>query len=194
MARRIVITFAYFSPMHHWLITSTTYGTWLPGDARGFVSTLIDAQGHRVRHNIPGTPYDADMPPLESAARQALKCPPIRFCREQAERLVEQFQETVAYRGWQLLAAALMANHFHAVVGAEEAVTPETILRDLKSYGSRALSRKWSTPASGTWWTQGGSKRWLKDEAAVDAAVLYVRRQEFPLVVWLDAAWRESGG
>jgi len=24
----------------HWLLTWTTYGTWLPGDARGFVSPI----------------------------------------------------------------------------------------------------------------------------------------------------------
>jgi len=193
MVPRTVIPFACSNVMYHWLLTSTTYGTWLPGDRRGFVSTITDAQGQRVRHNVPGTPYDADIPPLEANARQSLKCPPIRFRREQAELLVEQFQETAAYRSWQLLAAAVMANHIHAVVGADEAVSPETILRDLKSYGSRALNRRWGRPARGTWWTQSGSKRWLKDEAAVIAAVQYVRRQEFALVFWLSAAWRESG-
>jgi len=69
----------------YWLLTSTTYGTWLPGDFRGFVSNVRDVgandQGadaprspaREVRHNVPGTPYDADLPGLERSARSALK-------------------------------------------------------------------------------------------------------------------------
>ena len=44
----------------YWLLTWTTYGTWLPGDQRGFVSNVPNGSGPEVRHNIPGTPYDAD--------------------------------------------------------------------------------------------------------------------------------------
>lgn len=44
----------------HWLLTWTTYGTWLPGDVRGFVSDVKDGPGPEVRHNIPGAPIDAD--------------------------------------------------------------------------------------------------------------------------------------
>jgi hypothetical protein len=57
----------------HWLLTSTTYGTWLPGDPRGFVSNVADGPGPEVRHNIPGTPYDKDMPGLVRVARENLK-------------------------------------------------------------------------------------------------------------------------
>ncbi|HMS94209.1 MAG TPA: hypothetical protein PKA03_03120, partial [Tabrizicola sp.] len=60
---------------------------------------------------------------------------------------------------------------------------PDTLLRDFKSYGSRRLNRMFGDRER--WWTQSGSKRKLKDDAAVSSAVNYVRDQEYPLVVWL---------
>jgi hypothetical protein len=48
-----------------WLLTWTTYGSWLPGDRRGFVGKLRDETGRPIIHNEPGTPCDADMRPLE---------------------------------------------------------------------------------------------------------------------------------
>ena len=179
--------------MRCWLITSTTYGTWLPGDRRGFVSTITDADGTRVIRNVPGTQYDANMPALEESSRRRLKCPPIRLHLEHAEALLAQFRETIAYRHLRLLAVAIMSNHFHAVVSAVDATEPEQVLKHLKSYGSRALSRRWGQPKSETWWTASGSKRWLNNEAAVIAAVRYVENQPFPLVVWIDPELRRTG-
>jgi REP element-mobilizing transposase RayT len=179
--------------MRFWLLTSTTYGSWLPGDRRGFVSKITDATGDRVIHNVPGTSYDADMPRLESAARKLLKCPPIRLRLEHAEALRDQFLETASVRCWRLPAIAIMSNHFHIVVGAAGATEPEKLLGDLKSYGSRILSRRWGKPASDTWWTSSGSKRHLNDEASILAAVRYVERQPFPLVVWVDPELRRTG-
>jgi hypothetical protein len=52
----------------YWLLTWTTYGTWLPGDTRGFVSDVRDGPGPEVRHNVPSTPYDADDPRVRQRA------------------------------------------------------------------------------------------------------------------------------
>jgi REP element-mobilizing transposase RayT len=169
----------------YWLLTWTTYGSWLPGDARGFVSNVRDVPGPEVRHNIPGTPCDWDMPELQLSARQALKCPPIYLVYEKALVLVGQFQETSTYRGWLLLAVGIMSSHTHLVVGVPCDPDPSVILGDFKSYGSRALNRRWGKPASGTWWTESGSKRKLRDEAAVQAAIQYVKDQPNRLVIWV---------
>ncbi len=168
----------------YWLLTSTTYGSWLPGDERGFVSSWRDQSGQLVIHNIPGTPYDADMPALERNAEELLKGDPVRFTLAQAEALLGQFLETAGCRGWQLLAVGIMATHIHLVVGVPGDPAPKKILGDFKSYGSRVLNRRWGKPASGTWWTVKGSKRKLPDEDAVLAAVKYVLDQEYPLVIW----------
>jgi REP element-mobilizing transposase RayT len=43
--------------------------------------------------------------------------------------LVDQFRETAGVRGWALLAAAVMANHVHLVVGVDGDPEPAEFLR-----------------------------------------------------------------
>ena len=168
----------------YWFLTWTMYGNWLPGDERGFVSNVRDGDGPEVRHNRPGTEYDSNLPMLKRAARAALVGDPVRIVVTQAEALFEQFRETESFRGWRLFAVGIMANHCHLVVGVPGDPDPEDLLRDFKSYGSRRLNKAWTRPASGTWWTESGSKRKLPDDAAVLAAIQYVVDQEHPLVLW----------
>jgi len=169
-----------------WLLTWTTYGTWLPGDARGFVSRVKDGPGARVEHDVLHTPYDAHMPGLKHSAETMLKSPPVLLKRPQADALLEQFQETARVRRWNLIATAIMVSHVHLFTGVSGDPDPEMLLRDFKSYGSRALNGRWPKPASGTWWTESGSKRKKEDEAAIRTAIAYVRDQPNPLVVWLS--------
>jgi REP element-mobilizing transposase RayT len=169
----------------YWLLTSTTYGSWLPGDRRGYVSERRDDQWQKILHNAPGTPVDLEDPLLYGYTESKLKGPPIALSAEQAPALLEQFNETANHRRWLLLAVAIMANHFHIVVGVEGDPEPGRILGDFKSYGSRKLNRGWGMPISGTWWTESGSKRKLETEANVLAAVRYVEGQEFALVIWV---------
>ena len=170
----------------YWFLTWSTYGTWLPGDARGFVSRVRDESGEAVIHNIPGTPYDADMPPLAEFARAALKGPPIYLTADHAPVILAQFQETAEHRKRLLLAVAIMTYHIHLVVGVPGDPDPASLLADFKSYASRALNKRWPKPASGTWWTESGSKRKLPNETAVLAAVNYIKKQEFPLLIWTN--------
>ncbi len=179
-------------PTLTWLLTSTTYGTWLPGDTRGFVGRVVEARAddplteHRVEHDRPQTDYDRDIPALRAAAQQQMKGEPILLTAEQAGVVLEQFRETAAYRGWTLHAVAIMANHFHAVLSAPESVLTDAIMRDLKSYASRALNRKWAVPESGTWWTKSGSRRKLPDDRAVETAIRYVQNQRGCLALFPD--------
>ena len=175
----------------HWLLSNTLYGNWLPGAAPGFVGHVRDhrpddpANQPRITHNIPGTPCDEDMPGLEEAARARMKGPPIHLTTAHAEVLLEQFQETARHRGWQLDAIAIMFNHFHIVVGVTGDPKPSKILGDFKSWGTRKLTVRFGAPASETWWTERGSKRKLKDEAARAAAIQYVLYdQPNPLLTW----------
>jgi REP element-mobilizing transposase RayT len=173
-----------------WLLTSTFYGNWLPGDPRGFVSRVRDRRPDdedcivRLEHDTPGTPCDEDLPGLWRAAAAQMKGPRIRLELEQARALLAQFQETAAYRRWALHAVAVMDNHIHIVVTVPGDPPPADILGDFKSYGSRVLNRRWGHRPNGTWWTESGSKRKLRDERAVADATRYVECQQFPLVVW----------
>lgn len=176
---------------NHWLLTSSFYGTWLPGDRRGFVGRVRDVRPDdpptttRIKHDIPGTPYDEDMPGLERASAELMKGPPIFIEMAHAQLLLPQLRETAAVRQWSLLAVAIMVNHVHLVVQAPSDVKPEKILGDFKAYGSRPLTARFGKPLSETWWTYGGSKRLLPDERAIAAAIHYVLHKQYnPLLTW----------
>jgi hypothetical protein len=167
----------------HWLLTSTTYGNWLPGDPRGFVSEFERAHGVKALQNIPGTEYARDIPSLQEFARNQPKGSPISLNEEQAEVMLRQFCETATHRNWNLRAVGIMATHIHVVVGVFGDPDPAKVLGDFKSYASRALNRQWGKPPSETWWTERGSTRKLPDELAVLAAIEYVRNQPSPLLI-----------
>jgi REP element-mobilizing transposase RayT len=179
-----------------WLITSTTYGTWLPGDARGFVGRVWESRPSDptkdalcTEHDAIDTPYDRAIPGLEVASRDRMKGDAVLLTAAQAEVVVAQFQQTAEFRSWQLHAAAVMANHFHLIVTAPAEVLSDNLLRDFKSYASRALNQKWAKPKSGTWWTASGSRRRLPDSDAVQCAIRYVLNQFRLLARWLHRSY-----
>lgn len=116
-----------------WLLTWTTYGQWLPGDSRGFVGDVRTSDWEKIINNLPGEPYDTDLPALLRYCREAMTGPPILLNGFHAQSLLEQLHETSEYRGWSLQAAAVMANHVHAVVGVVGDPEPASLLQSLKS-------------------------------------------------------------
>jgi REP element-mobilizing transposase RayT len=180
-----------------WLITSTFYGNWLPGDRRGFVGRVRDLRSgegspdHRIRHNQFGTEYDRDIGGLSKSARDRMKADPVCIGSVHAEILLTQFRETCHYRGWTLIAASIMYNHVHLMIGVNGDPAPSALLQSVKSYGSRALNRHFGKPAGETWWTSGGSTRILKRRFSIPAALYYVaRKQPNPLIVFLAEEWK----
>ena len=180
--------------MRFWLLTSTTYGTWLPGDQRGFVGRVWETRPNdqacttlRRQHNQPGETYDADIPGLLFASQRFMKGRPVWLTVEHAEVILGQFQVTSDYRGWMLHAASVMANHFHTIVEAPLETSAEDILRDLKSYASRQLNSRFGKPSGGTWWTASGSKRALNRIDRLDRPIRYVLNQHQFLVRYLHS-------
>ncbi|HZU38717.1 MAG TPA: hypothetical protein VFA18_22510 [Gemmataceae bacterium] len=177
----------------YWLITWTCYGTWLPGARQGFVSHVRDEHGDLVIHNIPGTPYDADMPALDAHARAQMIGPPVSLDQTAADAMIAQYQETCRIRGWELEAASVMCNHTHIVVGVAGDPDPQAILETFKSWATRAVKRLRPLPLNGTFWTAKGSKRKLPHQPALQAAVIYVgRKQPAPLAVWFNTKWQAA--
>src|SRR5205807_1294014 len=139
----------------------------------------------RFEHDIPGTPYEEEMPGLRRAALEQMNGPALYFDLEKAEIVLAQFQETARYRGHLLHAVSIMYNHLHFVVQVMDDPDPARLLADYKAYGSRALNRRFGKQPSETWWTTKGSKRKLKDEQALADAVYYVLyKQPKPLLLW----------
>jgi REP element-mobilizing transposase RayT len=158
------------------IASSTTYGTWLPGDARGFVERGIC--------NEFSTPCNADIPELKAYAEREMKESPIFFNIEQANLILTHWRKVIPTVGWYLFAVAIMPNHFHVVLASPTGQRKEDYLRTLKARASFALNKKYGKR---TWWTVSGSVRYCFDEHALDARIEYVMNQENPLVVWRNS-------
>ncbi len=167
-----------------WFLTWTTYGTWLPGDERGFTGAAENEIGEIVNYNQFGAQLGDPNLPLRKNAENLLKSKPIVLTYEQAQELYRQFQETVRVRGWLILAVGIMHTHLHVIVGVPGDPKPDKILNDLKAYGTRCLNEKFGKVASDTWWTTNGSKRKLEADRDVEVTVQYVRHQPNPLLIW----------
>lgn len=174
----------------HYFLTNTFYGNWLPRDPRGFITSVRDQREgeeystKRREHDQFGTPYDKQFTGLYFAAKQAMKGEVITLTLEHAEVLFKQLHETTMYRHWPMLALAIMADHLHIVIQVTDNSKADKVLADLKAWGSRALNKQFGEPASETWWTSKGSKRPKFDEASLRNAILYILKQENPLILW----------
>lgn len=167
-----------------WFLTWTTYATWLPGDERGFVSPKFEKSSPEKRTNQPGTPYDQGHPELNRLAQSKVVGQPVYLTKPQSLIVQTQLNETACYRNWNIIAGAIMANHVHLLVGVKGDPDPATLLRDFKSYASRALNQQFPKPQSGKWWTEQGSKRIVKNVEGFENVRRYIMKQEKPLCIW----------
>jgi hypothetical protein len=158
-----------FTPMPHepgsvirnnplaFFLTWTTYGSWLPGDARGWTD-------HR------GTIRDPN-PRLRRIATGSLKRESVVLGPTDRDQVEQAIREHCRFRGWHLLAASCRSTHVHVVVAAENR-RPEEVLRSLKAWCSRQLAAR--AMCSTSRWSRGGSVRRLYESRGVEAVVVYV--------------------
>ena len=139
-------------------LTWVTYGTWLPGDPRGWVEY----------HN--GWQLPDPILELESAALMTEHA--CRLNQEQRAAVEAQIAETCAQRGWHLHAVNCRSNHIHVVVSAYN-TAPKKIRRDLKAWATRCLKEQFD-PDRENWWAERGSIRFLFGDVSLETAVEYV--------------------
>ena len=145
-----------------YLITWTTYGTWLPGDRRGWVEA-----------GKPG--IQAADSARESVVLSELRFSPVQLDVSQRTVVSETNRKHCDIRDWTLHALNVLTNHVHLVVTADD--SPETVMSQLKAWCSRRL--KEAEPcarqvARGKWWTEHGSTKWINDESYLQNAIHYV--------------------
>jgi hypothetical protein len=138
-------------------LTWTTYGSWLPGDARGWA----DKTG-RVRE--PNTR-------LRTWAASRIVESMGTLNATQRATIASTIKVRCTVRGWPLLAVACRGQHVHVVVVAS-GQNPDDVSRQLKAWTTRALRQ--TLGAKRRIWTRGCSRRRLFDERGVAAAVTYV--------------------
>jgi hypothetical protein len=140
-----------------YFITWSTYGTWLPGDSRGWVE---------YHH---GWKLPDPVRELEASAKMAENA--CRLDQQLREAVHEQVTQTCAFRNWPLYAVNCRSNHAHLVVTAPQ--HPKTVRLQIKAWCTRKL--KSFEPLRDNWWAERGSVRWINDEDSLESAILYVR-------------------
>jgi REP element-mobilizing transposase RayT len=141
-----------------YLITWTTYGTWLHGDERGWVdggTPGIQAPDARRRERDRSRMAERPVT-LDPAQREVVRATIEAHCR---------------FRGWCLHAVNARSNHVHVVVTAP--VPPEQVMNQFKAWCSRRLNECGGTRRK-HWWTYHGSTKWINDEAYLQNAIRYV--------------------
>jgi REP element-mobilizing transposase RayT len=134
-----------------YLITWTTYGTWLPGDARG---------------------WRKSQPLLEEWSRKQMKGDAVLLEWHDRATVEEACREHCRIRGWHLLVVGARTNHMHVVVGADAA--PNTVRDQLKANCTRRLRTQPTPLIVERTWTRSGDCQILDTDEEIDAAVRYV--------------------
>jgi REP element-mobilizing transposase RayT len=149
----------YSDPLAFFL-TWTAYGSWLPGDDRGWV----DGRGgfhtaEPLRKAVALRQMAEDAITFDVAQRVAVEAAVAAHCR---------------VRGWHLHAVQCRSQHVHVVVTAVERA-PDDVMKQLKSWGTRVLKGLAGSPSRIRWWTEGGSQRRIFHEGDLASVVAYVK-------------------
>lgn len=147
-------------------IVWTTYGTWLPGDRRGWVKS--HCQGIQEPN-----------PRLECSARGKMEEDAVQLTAAQQSIVESTIQEHCQIRKWDIQALNVRTNHVHLVVTADR--VGDEIMKQLKAWCSRRLSdadglRENVAFGAGRrrWFTEGGRVSVIHGETYLANAVRYV--------------------
>jgi hypothetical protein len=136
-------------------VTTTSHGSWLPGDMRGYVRKGVI---------LPGDPQ------LLALSQQRLKCPPVRFASVDRDRLFDAIVAGCDEFCYRLSDVAVEPWHMHWILfHGDDAI--EVMVGRLKTRMRQAL-------AKGRIWTEGYCAEPLFDDVAVEQAQEYVARHE----------------
>jgi REP element-mobilizing transposase RayT len=152
------------SPLAY-LLTWTTYGSWLPGDERGWVK----------EGEFEIQPPD---PERREEARRRMRGEEVRLDETQRKLVEDTIGKHCRIRGWYLHAVNARTNHVHVVVTAD--IDPERARDQFKAWCTRRLSELEARRAGASgqprrdWWTEKGSAKWINDEEYLANAIRYV--------------------
>lgn len=135
-------------------ITTTSYGTWLPGDLRGYVRDGVI---------LPGDPN------LLELSRKLLKGAPVYFSTSEREQLFDALVAASAEFGYRLSDVTVESWHLHWILWHEDAI--ETVMGRLKTRMRQRLGR-------GRIWTEGYCAEPLFDDTALEQAQEYIARHD----------------
>ena len=148
-----------------YFITWRTYGSWLPGDPRGW---LKNRRG-----------FQPPNPDLHVRALLACREPPLVLNLLQREVVEATIQQHCRIRRWPLHAKRCLSNHVHVVVSA--LTDPDTVMSQLKAWCTRRLhelQRRIGGSVRSQWWAERGNKRKIYDLESLARAIYYVEQAQ----------------
>ena len=139
-----------------YFITWTTYGTWLPGDERGWVAW--------------GNGEQTGDDEIRRESELSLKERPFLMTHADRRCVESTVQRHCVIRNWDLHAVSARSNHVHVVATAPD-YAPEIVRDQFKAWTSRKLKER--HPQRERFWTEGASCRWLNHQDELENAVRY---------------------
>jgi REP element-mobilizing transposase RayT len=148
----------------------TTYGTWLPGDSRGW-----------TRSGVAGA--QSPNPVLEQRSREAMAELSVQLAPEQRTVVEQTIRDHCRIRSWILHAINIRSNHVHLIVTCNN--DGAKARDELKLWTSRRLSDLAGLTTivahkAGRrhWWTEGGDARAIHDDDYLNNAINYVTNMQ----------------
>ncbi len=150
-------------------ITWTTYGTWLPGDGRGWRKWKSGQQ--------------QPQPLLEDWCREQMKEQPLFLNPTQRLAVENVIREHSAIRAWELAAVSARSNHVHVAVTVVPTVSGKALaagkclknVRDqLKANATRVLRQLPHPVTHEKIWTKGGDVQIIDKDEDWEQVILYI--------------------
>jgi REP element-mobilizing transposase RayT len=139
-----------------YMVTWTTYGSWLQGDKRGYVKNgRILAQNDK----------------LKSANQRQQKYPIVKLNTEQKQIVENAITEEAQRINHKIFAIAVCSNHVHIVAGVSEETIEQAVHR--YKYSATLALRKFVS--HGKIWSKGFDKRFCFTDEELENKVRYVR-------------------
>ncbi len=139
-------------------ITWTTYGTWLPGDVRGW-------RKRKGGQQLPAAQ-------LADWSRKQLKGEAVLLEPHDRKTVEQACRNHCEIRDWHLFAVNARSNHVHVVVAVD--IKPQIARDQLKANCTGALRKQPKPLCVERTWTKGGDCEILDTDEDVYAAVEYV--------------------
>ncbi len=139
-----------------YFITWTTYGTWLPGDPRGWKKV--------------GEGQQTPQPRLEEWCREKMTGTPVTLNELQRRKVEVVCREHADHRRWELHAVSARSNHVHLAV--TQTSQPQWYAISLKANATRVLRTEPSPMKSEKVWTRGGDTQIVDGESALEQVMV----------------------
>ena len=145
-------------------LTWTTYGSWLPGDQRGWID----------RHNQ-GSIQNSD-PGWETLARKLMKETSVILNKQQRAIVHSSISRTCNLRSWKVHALAVCSNHIHVLISCPDK-TGSQLLSTLKAHCTRVLKGHSGKTQRMHWWTRSGNVRSIFRKESLNMVIEYIENQ-----------------